>query len=360
MRRPRIRARSGFTLVELLVVMAILLVLAGLLFPAIFSARAKARSVRCQSQLRQIGFAIMEYADTNKGLYPPFRWNDGGQMEPRNPPPMSIDLGAVNVAFTKPRWNVVIAPFIEGSIDVDILDPDGDGIANYDDDHTPYANEVFICPDSSERTTSRNGSYGFNYQFIGHARQFRDTIPRPYGKPWINYPVSSGSIQANSRTILVADSFGTASSIAEALRSPWSGETNNCTARGNHSYSLDPPVPYFTDGTRIRMGLISSGSCEKLTGGFSGAEGRHSGRANIVFADGHVESMTPEEMGYIVRADGSYSYNNLEELYTDKNGNGIPDRKDEWVATNRLFTGTGIHRLLPLQWRDTGSGANRF
>ena len=344
---------KGFTLVELLVVLAIILILAALLFPAIFATRARARSLACQSNLKQIGLAIIQYADQNNGIFPPFRWNDPGTAVPINPPPMVLRFGEERIIVSRPRWNLLIGPYIEGSIDTDILDPDGDGIPNFNDDHTPFGNPVFICPDASERNTSRNGSYGYNYQFLGHARQFRNGIARPYGKPWIKFPVSQGSISSNHRTVLVADTLGTASALPENQRQPWSGETNLCAARGNHSYALDPPVPFFRDASQaFVMGHVSSGGCENATGGFSGVDARHSnGRANIVFADGHTGSMTPEELGYVVRLDGSYAYRNLAELFQDLNGNGIPDRKDEWIGTNKWFSGAGIHKLLPLQWR---------
>jgi len=55
--------RSGFTLIELLVVIAIIGILAAILFPVFATAREKARSVACLSNLKQIGLAITQYEE---------------------------------------------------------------------------------------------------------------------------------------------------------------------------------------------------------------------------------------------------------------------------------------------------------
>ena len=60
--------RHGFTLVELLVVIAIIGTLVGLLLPAVQAARESARRSSCQNKLRQLGLAMLNYADANKRL----------------------------------------------------------------------------------------------------------------------------------------------------------------------------------------------------------------------------------------------------------------------------------------------------
>ncbi len=65
------RGRFAFTLIEMLVVIAIMVVLAGLILPAVQNSRAKAREITCMNNMRNLALACVMYRDTYKDSHIP-------------------------------------------------------------------------------------------------------------------------------------------------------------------------------------------------------------------------------------------------------------------------------------------------
>ncbi len=81
----------GFTLVELLVVISIVGMLAGLLLPAVHMARESARRISCSNNLKNIGIAIHNFAGANNAM----------------------PLGSDRLLGTEHAWSARILPFLE-------------------------------------------------------------------------------------------------------------------------------------------------------------------------------------------------------------------------------------------------------
>jgi prepilin-type N-terminal cleavage/methylation domain-containing protein/prepilin-type processing-associated H-X9-DG protein len=68
--RTQVRPKTGFTLVELLVVIAVVAIIAALLLPSLANGKAKARTAQCVDQLRQWNIALQMYAHANDDAIP--------------------------------------------------------------------------------------------------------------------------------------------------------------------------------------------------------------------------------------------------------------------------------------------------
>jgi prepilin-type N-terminal cleavage/methylation domain-containing protein/prepilin-type processing-associated H-X9-DG protein len=131
MRRDR---RCGMTLVELLVVVAIIGVLVSLMLPAVQSAREAARRTQCQANLHEVSVAMALHANAH-GAFPV------GCLGYRS-----------NFAVTPPvlaryiSWNVWLLPFLEEQAVADQFNP---ALRSFDPANIPAAAtiiSVFLCP----------------------------------------------------------------------------------------------------------------------------------------------------------------------------------------------------------------------
>ena len=76
--------KKAFTLIEMLVVIAIIMVLAGMIFPAIKGARERSREVLCKNNLKQLQVAALSYAINTDGYLPSSK-SDDSWLESRTP-----------------------------------------------------------------------------------------------------------------------------------------------------------------------------------------------------------------------------------------------------------------------------------
>lgn len=88
--------RRGWTLIELLTVLAILGALIGLLLPAVQQSREAARRAQCQSQMKQLGLALHNYHDLHGGL-----------------PSGALVAGPSFATFSGWGWGAMLLPHIE-------------------------------------------------------------------------------------------------------------------------------------------------------------------------------------------------------------------------------------------------------
>ncbi len=225
-RRPPRRGRpAGFTLAELLTVVAVVALLMGLLLPSVQSARAQARSVVCLSNLRQMSVAAQVYVEAGSGRYPVAYWFD--LRDPVRPVALNWDY---KTTIDWPAGGTV-------SIESGLL---WGGQA---------ADRIQQCPAFggpsnavAANTSEPHTGYNYNTSFIGHGQA--ETIPDP---------ATAVSVRRPSACALFGD-----------------GEF-----RGGANKFMRAPWPNPGD-----VGFM---------GRFAGTQGyRHRGRTHVAFCDGHA------------------------------------------------------------------------
>jgi prepilin-type N-terminal cleavage/methylation domain-containing protein len=131
--------RRGFTLVELLVVIAVIALLIGLLLPAVQKAREAAARTQCLNNLKQLGLAAIHYADDHAAHLPPFTYTPPGAESP----------GV--------SWGVLILPYIEQDAAYKTWNLN---LSYYDQSSQARLNllDIYFCPSRRAADTSPTAS----------------------------------------------------------------------------------------------------------------------------------------------------------------------------------------------------------
>ncbi|QDU70742.1 type II secretion system protein [Mucisphaera calidilacus] len=277
-----LRTRQGFTLIELLVVISIIALLIGILLPALGAARSTARTMSCNSNLRQIGIAHQIYGVNNNGNIVPYA-------------KLPDDLNQSDVL-----WFEMLAETMMGA------KRDADG------NRDQFMRETFACPafDFSRAEeyqidfgggTSKIG-FGMNLDLhrdsiywreagLVGAEKFKYTsgyipvatrLENAQGDP--NYPSVNGfwkyeNIPSQSNWILNGDSFEQHLKVrGDAGGSSGTGEIYFQKAQGSVDYEQ---LKRWESGEPDRHG-----------------SGEGNQRANYVFADGHASTLGKEEAAF--------------------------------------------------------------
>ncbi|MFQ5428887.1 MAG: type II secretion system protein [Phycisphaerae bacterium] len=293
------RSRSyGFTLVELLVTIAIITALAGILLPSLAAARQQGHAAKCLAQLRGLGQGLVMYT-----------MEHGGILVPGRLPKIDDANWAAEIAGGlkyRPTFlammgsNIGTAPFDDPMARKSLIDRFGE-----QGDRQNYSRRIFVCPTVPDWTDERNGSYGYNYQFLGNSR-LSDPSDLSSFKNW---PVAVTRLGDTAQTVAVGDCVGTAASFPIAERGEYVNNARDGFRPGNEGFNLDPPR---VDPAAGEMAGFSHGER-------SAADPRHRGRTNILWVDGHGSSESLQTLGYQVAADGVVSV----------------------VGNNALWSGTG-------------------
>jgi prepilin-type N-terminal cleavage/methylation domain-containing protein/prepilin-type processing-associated H-X9-DG protein len=279
MKKVRLTKRSGrrrgFTLIELLVVIAIIAILAGLLLPALASAKAKAQRIKCNSQMRQLGVGFNLFAGDHNDMYPP---------------------AADSAASTQGQlsWDSYIHTYIGGTATPAQL-LGSDGVVP-----PQFAPQVLLCPGDRVLTTiqsdlwATNGvrrTYAMNSVGPNYATQYQVDpqggaypLPTPVqgiGIYWDSPSFGRADWDAKGYTsAVVPDASGTIMLVEEP---------NDQNVVGNvwPSISLGPQGSgdlYQTDPSNNGVG--SDGKNYGISD-----YGLHSGRFNYLFFDNHVQAL---------------------------------------------------------------------
>ena len=226
--------RLRFTLIELLIVIAIIAILAGMLLPALNNARMMAITIKCTSNLKQTGLAQNLYANDFSGwIYPP-----------------------ENTEEMKAYYEVLMA---------NNYLPRGKAYIGTDNRNI---SDTLKCPDPKLSNTT-DSCYGLR----AHNQSYR------YLRIGAQPPMLSNGVrwQSPAEMILMGDNLRVSYRNHPANKDNFSGHY----VLGDCNYAqCGAAIPHF----------------------------RHGGKCNILYSDGHVNGIHPQDLGDSVSPFGSWTF----------------------------------------------------
>jgi prepilin-type processing-associated H-X9-DG protein/prepilin-type N-terminal cleavage/methylation domain-containing protein len=231
------RKAIGFTLIELLVVIAVIGILASLLLPALSRSKAKAQQALCRNQVRQLGLAIMLYSADHDDIFPTAAANSAAGAQPED-------------------W-IWWQTETDASGNLVMRDPAGSALVPY---LGSYDSRYFRCPTDKDALARE-----LLWKQDMNAEQY----------------IYSYSLNAFS-------DFGMASYISK---------DRTMIFLNRHSRILNPSQKIML--AEERGGADDGPGSAVIDDGRWIPPGypltmRHSGKANVTFADGHVETVTKD------------------------------------------------------------------
>ncbi|MCC6493643.1 MAG: DUF1559 domain-containing protein [Pirellulales bacterium] len=264
--------RRAYSLIELLVVTAILGALAALLMPAVQAARESARRAQCQSHLRQLGLALGKFEARHKEL-------PVGCLGRR----FAASPGAAPPVQRFHSWNTQLLADLElkslwNALDLNIPSYQG---TNRIAGATEVA--VFLCPSTREENRHSAGGlwrgqaftdYGGIYGVEGPGRDAEPEAAQTLAERWLGVLVYDEAVAARD----VSDGLANTAAVAETLRRRGS----ECEwASGHNVFAHDGDAPVNS--------ILHAGDD---VGNEIGSP--HPGGALAVFCDGHVAFVSDE------------------------------------------------------------------